>query len=334
MTIIFVDRVFRFFVKRKIFRLVHDENYHFEIHRNYDKISNILYISRLFKKKIRKYIKHCSICQLIQTKRHKSYDEFMSIISTSRFFDIITIDFIFVLFNELIIIMFVICKHSRKTSLIFDKKNYDARKWINALLDRLLIIDWNISKIIIFDRNFKFMSNLWQIFFIRLDTRLLVVISYHSQIDEVFERTNQIVKIAIRYFIIEHFDIDYVLIFSSIQTQFNNTFNTFTDLISNEIIYDFKDKNALFNITRIDIVNAQNLSTQRLKYQRKAINAIVFATTKIKIYYDVRHTSIFLKKTNTFIYDLTKNINCRNDSIRNFHNNVVNFSRFYDASND
>ena len=81
------------FVKRKIFRLVHDENHHFEIHRNYDKISSILYIFRLFKK-IKKYIKHYSICQLIQTKRHKFYDEFMSIISTSRFFHIITIDFI------------------------------------------------------------------------------------------------------------------------------------------------------------------------------------------------------------------------------------------------
>ena len=115
------------FVKREIFRFVHDENHHFEIHRNYDRISNILYIFRLFKK-IRKYIEHCSICQLTQTKRHKFYDEFMSIISTSRFFHIIAIDFILVLFDELNIIMFVICKHFRKTSLIFDKEIYDAKK--------------------------------------------------------------------------------------------------------------------------------------------------------------------------------------------------------------
>ena len=60
------------------------------------------------------------------------------------------------------------------------------------------------------------MSNLWQIFFIRLNTRLLVAIAYHSQIDEVSERTNQTVKITIRYFIIEHSDIDYVLTLSSI----------------------------------------------------------------------------------------------------------------------
>ena len=115
------------FVKRKLFRLAHDENHHFKVHRNYDKISSILYIFRLFKK-IRKYIKYCSICQLAQTKRHKLYDEFMSIISTSRFFHTIAINFILVLFDELNIIMFVICKHFRKTSLIFDKETYETKK--------------------------------------------------------------------------------------------------------------------------------------------------------------------------------------------------------------
>ena len=72
------------------------------------------------------------------------------------------------------------------------------------------------------------------------------------------------------------------------------------------MIYDFKIKNALFNITKINTVNAQDLSTQRLKYQRKTIDAIVFATTKIKIYYDVRHTSIFFKKSEYVYLRLNK----------------------------
>ena len=67
------------------------------------------------------------------------------------------------------------------------------------------------------------------------------------------------------------------------------------------MIYDFKIKNALFNITKINTVNAQDLSTQRLKYQRKTIDATVFATTKVKIYYNVKHTSIFFKK-NEYVY--------------------------------
>ena len=62
------------------------------------------------------------------------------------------------------------------------------------------------------------------------------------------------------------------------------------------MIYDFKIKDALFNITRVSIVNTQDLSTQRLKYQQETTDATVFATTKVKIYYDARHTSILLKK--------------------------------------
>ena len=288
------------FVKRKIFRLVHDENHHSEVHRNYDRISSILYISRLFRK-IKKYIEHCSICQLAQTKRHRFYDELMSIISTSRLFHTIAIDFILVLSDELNITMFVICKHFKRTSLILDKETYEAKKWANALLNRLLIADWDISKAIIFDRDSKFMSDLWQVFFIRLNTRLLVATAYHSQTDEISERTNQTVEIAIRYFIIEHSDIDYVLALSSIQAQLNNSLNTATDLVSNEMIYDFKIRDALFNITKINTVNAQNLSAQRLKYQQETTDAIVFAATKTKIYYDVRHTSILFKK-NEYVY--------------------------------
>ena len=107
------------------------------------------------------------------------------------------------------------------------------------------------------------MSNLWQVFFIRLSTRLLVVIAYHSQIDEIFERTNQTVKITIRYFIIEHSDIDYVLALSSIQAQLNNSLNTVIDLVSNEMIYDFC--NELLKCKKNDID-----SVQKARYIRKS----------------------------------------------------------------
>ena len=50
-------------VEKKIFRLIHDENHYFEIHRYYEKIFNTFYISRLFRK-LRRYIKHCFNYQL------------------------------------------------------------------------------------------------------------------------------------------------------------------------------------------------------------------------------------------------------------------------------
>ena len=44
-----------------IFRLAHDDNQHFDRYRCYQKITNVLYISRLFKK-FRFYLKHCFDC--------------------------------------------------------------------------------------------------------------------------------------------------------------------------------------------------------------------------------------------------------------------------------
>ena len=47
--------------EQNIFRMIHDENQHFERHRCYQRISNSVYVSRLFKK-LRLYIEHCLDC--------------------------------------------------------------------------------------------------------------------------------------------------------------------------------------------------------------------------------------------------------------------------------
>ena len=73
-------------------------------------------------------------------------------------------------------------------------------------------------------------------------------------------------------------------------------FNVIIELFSNEIIYKFKVWNALFSIIEIIIVNISNLFVQRMKYQRKIVDVTNFVVVKIKVYYDVKHTSIFFEK--------------------------------------
>ena len=70
------------------------------------------------------------------------------------------------------------------------------------------------------------------------------------------------------------------------------------DLTFNEIIYDFKIRKTL---TTLFVDQIMNLSTQRLKCRQKIIDAIVFVNVKIKIYYNVRHTSLLLKIEN-YVY--------------------------------
>ena len=130
--------------------------------------------------------------------------------------------------------------------------------------------------------------------------------TYHSQTNEASERTNQTIEIAIRYFVIEFFEIDYILTLSTIQTQLNNSLNVATDLSPNEIIYDFKVRDALSSITETNTVDTLNLPAQRMKYQREAADATDFVAAKAKVYYDARHTPILLRSDEKTYLQLNK----------------------------
>ena len=106
-------------LKKKIFRQVHDENHHVEIHRCYSRISKILFIFKLLKK-FRVYIKHCLSCQINQIKRHAFYKKLMFIFIVSQSFYIIIINFIIKLFDKYNCFLIIIDKFSRRLLFILD----------------------------------------------------------------------------------------------------------------------------------------------------------------------------------------------------------------------
>ena len=104
-------------VEREIFHMIHDDNHHSDTHRCFTKISETTFIFRLLKK-IRTYIKHCSACQMNQTKRHKPYDELMSVSTESQPFHTITMDFIVDLPDKYDCLLTITDKFSRSIQLI------------------------------------------------------------------------------------------------------------------------------------------------------------------------------------------------------------------------
>jgi hypothetical protein len=70
--------------------------------------------------------------------------------------------------------------------------------------------------------------------------------THHSQTNEQSKRTNQIVEIALRFFLIENSDANWVNATSLIQASLNNFFNVAIELLFNRITYEFKIKNILF----------------------------------------------------------------------------------------
>ena len=206
------NNIIRLWISRaqeeKIFRLTHDENQHAETHRCFYRISETFFISRLLKK-IRIYVKHCSAYQINQIKRHFSYDELISISTTSRSFHIIAMNFIVELLDKYDCLLTITNKFSRWLFLISRYIIEFAATWDRKMLRQLQFSNWDIFEAIIFDRDSKFISNFWQEIFKQLEISLLTSTTYHSQIDDLSKRFNQIVKIVIKYLIICYSDLDW-----------------------------------------------------------------------------------------------------------------------------
>lgn len=63
------------------------------------------------------------------------------------------------------------------------------------------MIDWGLPLELIIDKDPKFLSKFWKALFTKLGVKLLYSIAYHPQTDGSSKRTNQIVEIALRFFI-------------------------------------------------------------------------------------------------------------------------------------
>ena len=137
-------------LKKKVFRLTYDQNQHLKINRSYHWLTDILYISRLYRK-IRAYVIHCPTCQINQTKRHIIYDELNFIFPSFISHHIIAMNFIVDLSRKYDCLLTIICKITRQLFFIFDYSIDSAVSWARKILIALQFVDWEIFIIIIFD---------------------------------------------------------------------------------------------------------------------------------------------------------------------------------------
>jgi len=184
-----------------VLEIVHDNQFHIGFHRMYPRVAEHYFIHKL-EKRLRTYVRHCSECQRLQTKRYKPYGSLQPIQSPPIPFHTIAIDFIVGLphhdgCNSL---MTATCKFSKRILLIPGHDQLSAEAWLHLLLDALMTSEWGMPSTIIADRDRKFMSAVWRTLFNRLGTKLLHSTAYHPQTDGQSERTNQIVEIALRYY--------------------------------------------------------------------------------------------------------------------------------------
>ena len=179
---------------------------------------------------MRQWVIYCFKCLHYQTVRHASYEALQSIVELSISFHIMITDFILKLSktsSNLNAVMIIICKFFKKMKFISNKKIWTAAEWAKVYFAH--ITDWSISIIWIEDRNSKWLSEFWIQFFSNIKIRITITIVYHSQFDDQFKCTNQIIKIALQYALEEALTADFTDFLSAFKQMFNNSINIFTE---------------------------------------------------------------------------------------------------------
>ena len=135
---------------------------------------------------------------------------------------------------------------------------------------------------------------------------MFVFTIYHSQSNDQFERTNQTIKIVLRYWIIANFEIDFDQELLYVQTSINNIVVTIIEYTSNELYYEFRLQNNLKLLTNMSI---ENWNVLRLKYRENIEKTIAWINIIIKFNYDRRYIFLnLIKNFKTYLrlhYDYT-----------------------------
>ncbi len=278
---------------QNILVIAHDQDQeHSEFDACFEIISRSWYIRELTKA-FKAYIKHCSQCLQIQIRRHKSWRNLQLIHSSSISFHILIMNFVLSLSkikDEIDCVLSIIDKFTKRVMLISEKFTYTVKNWAIHLLKESQRRDWNISKVIIFDRDKKFLFDLWRTLFTKLNVFMLYSTAYHSQTNDVNERTNQTLKIALRYYIQElHDSTLWITALWKFQSVFNNTRSAAIEKISNELLYEVTSNLSL------NISSSNKIVDNHTQLRKKAQNVIDWAQMINKIHYDRRHSSLFLK---------------------------------------
>lgn len=293
---------------KDIFDISHDQNGHVGFSKCYEYVASSYYIKGL-SGLLREYLKHCPQCQMNRTRRHLPYGKLQPILSPAIPFHTITIDFVLALpitRDGLNCCLSVTCKFSKRVTAIPGKDTYSAKDWALALLLRLNITDWGLPKVIISDRDRKFLSELWNAIFTKLGVKLMFSTAYHPQSDGQSERSNQTIEIALLYFISTLDNpADWPDVLVDLQSSINNSLAVGPGKTPNEVVYGFTPVRSADLV--MPAISDKQLSP--ILVRREAADAIAFAQINNKVSYDRKHLNVSLKAGDWALIKLHKGYN-------------------------
>ena len=173
-------------------------------------------------------------------------------------------------------------KFGKHLTYVLGKSTWTAQEWAITLLDRFYLSDWGILKVLLSDRDPKFLSELWKAIFDKLGVKLLYLTAYHRQTDSSSERTNQTAEIALQFYMHTLEDAStWLAVLPCMQALLNNAQSSTTNKSPNKISYRFQLNRPL------DLLASDSLLQQEHTRSRVEItDAISFAQMSQKFYYN------------------------------------------------
>ena len=178
--------------------------------------------------------------------------------------------------------MTVVDKFSKRTGFTPGKTTWNAEDWGKALIKLLQMSDWGFPRMIISDRDRKFLSRFWQGMFRALNTKLLYSTAYHPQSDGQTERIISIAEILVRFFIAVHPQEEWKEYLPAMQSILNCTRNASTGFTPHELMYGIQLHSPLN-------IGFKTPEYQEFTIRKDAAEALKYAATYMKKYYDRRH---------------------------------------------
>ena len=163
-----------------IFKLIYNRLNHGGYSRTLDRLKDTVYI-RYVGKYLRIYLAYYPDYRLYQIARYALYNSLNFIITPVISFYTLTIDFIVELPNirNIIILLIITDKFTKKVILIFSKNTYGLKDQANIVITELISKNQGIPSFIISNKDRKFILSFWKIIFVKLKVEIIILTIYY-----------------------------------------------------------------------------------------------------------------------------------------------------------
>ncbi|KGQ08839.1 Transposon Ty3-I Gag-Pol polyprotein [Beauveria bassiana D1-5] len=288
-------------------------------HQGFDKLKPILdqYCIHHGAKKLRDFLRSCTKCQEYHKRTHAPYGNLQPLLPAPTPYYYISIDFIMALPPSTqghTNILVAVCKYSKSVLTAPLANSADAAQVAKVLLDALFSNNWGIPRIMLSDRDPKFMAVLWQNVWKRMGTKLIHTTAYHPQTDGQTERVIQTISSAIRIYIASMSDpAEWEAALPRLTFQINNAPSASTGHTPNEVVKGFNPLDISDHLIST-IPTKPDFASARIQ----AHDALAIAAVTMKNHYDRRHTTRFFHEGDMVYLRLHKGYSASGDLGRKF----------------